>query len=285
MGDALRREASSPLRSLARRTGLLGAYFRLIEVRRVLSYPPPPPRAPDGRPLPTRLAMMRIGGVSDWRFFYERGRTAAETLVAAARAAGARPDAWMQVLDWGCGCGRIARHMPQLTPARIIGRDIDAYTVGWSARHLEGDFKVCGRAPPLDLEAAGIDFAYGFSVLTHLTGPMQARWLEELARVLRPGALAALTYHDLDHPAVPAVTLRGEEAGVFVTEWALEGSNLTAAFQDAASIRRAAAPWFELASDIHRSDTPFDQAIAVLRRRSGPDSARPSDPVEETPDG
>lgn len=259
--------ARTSLRSLARGLGLLGPYFRLVELRRAMSFPPPPPLAPDGRPLPNRLAMTRIGGVSDWRFFYERGAEAAETLVRAALAAGADPSRWTNVLDWGCGCGRIARHMPALTPARIIGRDIDAYTVRWCARHLDGDFRVSAMQPPLDIGAASIDFVYGFSVLTHLTAPMQAVWLAELGRVLRPGGLAALTYHDRGHPAVSAVQFRREEAGVSVTEWAMEGSNLVAAFQDVGSIARAAAPHFDLAADIPREETGFDQAIALLRRR------------------
>jgi SAM-dependent methyltransferase len=259
--------ASSPLRSLVRSAGLLGAYFRLIELRRAMTYPKPPALAPDGKPLPNRLAMMRIGGVSDWRFFYERGRTTAQTLVDEARKAGADPACWTHILDWGCGCGRIARHMPSLTPARIVGRDIDAYTVKWCKQHLEGDYKASALQPPLDLEPASIDFVYGFSVLTHLTAPMQATWFEELGRILKPGGIAALTFHDREHPAAPAVQFRREEASVCVTEWAMEGSNLVAAFQDIASITRAAGPWFELARSVPRADTQFDQAIAILRRR------------------
>lgn len=258
---------SSLLRSVVRGAGLLGPYYRAIEFRRAMSYPKPPKLAPDGKPLPNRLAMMRIGGVSDWKFFYERGRVAAETLVAAARSAGADPAQWQAVLDWGCGCGRIARHMPALTPAKIIGRDIDAYTVKWCEKHLDGDYQVSGLNPPLDLADASVDFVYGFSVLTHLTGPMQAMWLKELGRILKPGGIAALTYHDREHPAVKAVQFRREDDGVAVTEWAMEGSNLVAAFQDIASISRAADQWFETARDIPRAETPFDQAIAVLRRR------------------
>ena len=175
MAAGAKSQGSSPLRSLVRGLGLLGPYYRLTELRRAMTYPKPPALAPDGKPLPNRLAMMRIGGVSDWKFFYERGRKTAEVLVAAAREAGSDPAKWARVLDWGCGCGRIARHMPELTPARIIGRDIDAYTVKWCARHLEGDFKLSALQPPLDVAPGSIDFAYGFSVLTHLTAPMQAR--------------------------------------------------------------------------------------------------------------
>lgn len=269
-------DASSPsqpaqrpkfLRSVVRSVGLLGAYYRMLEWRRAMAYPKPPAAAPDGKPLPGRIAMMRIIGVSDWRAYYDRGLETAKTLVDAARKSGAEPTQWTAVLDWGCGCGRIARHMPAHTQARIIGRDIDAYTVRWSQKHLNGDFQVSGLKPPLDLEPASIDFAYGLSVLTHLSGAMQKAWLEELARVLKPGGIAALSYHDLDHPSAAGVTFRKEQDGVFVTEWAMEGSNLVAAFQDKASIERAAAPWFDLVHHIARQDTGFDQALVLLRRK------------------
>jgi len=256
-----------PMRSLVRGLGLLGAYYRLLEWRAAMAAPQPPRVADDGKPLPGRLAMMRIGGTSDWRFFYERGKATARTLVDAARAAGAAPARWQAVLDWGCGCGRIARHMPAHTPAKIIGRDIDAYTIRWPQEHLDGDYRVSGLKPPLDLAPASVDFVYGFSVLTHLSAPMQAAWLEELARVLKPGALAALTYHDMQHPAVQRVTFRDEQNGVHVTESTMEGSNLVAAFQDISSIQRAAAPWFDLAHHMTLSETLFDQSLAVLRRK------------------
>jgi SAM-dependent methyltransferase len=258
---------SSSLRTLARNTGLLRLYYRGLEFRKAMSYPRPPPQAPDGKPFPNRIAMMRIGGVSDWKFFFERGRIDAETFVNVAKAEGADPSKWRAILDWGCGCGRLARHMSSFTPARIIGRDIDRYTLKWCARNLQGDFRTCRLNPPLDLTAASVDFVYGFSVLTHLTGPMQARWFKELARVLRTDGVATLSFHDLDHPAAREVQLRRESGGVSVTEWTMEGSNLVTAFQDYASICRAAEPWFEPVREIPRANTPFGQAIAVLRRR------------------
>lgn len=256
-----------PLRSIVRGLGLLGPYYRFVEWRAAMASPRPPRVAEDGKPLPDRLAMMRIGGTSDWRFFYERGKATAQTLVDAARTAGADPARWQAVLDWGCGCGRISRHLPAHTPARIIGRDIDAYTIRWPRKHLDGDYRACGLKPPLDLAAGSVDFVFGFSVLTHLSAPMQTAWLEELARVLKPGALAALTYHDMQHPAAQAVTFRREQDGVHVTEWTMEGSNLVAAFQDITSIQRAAAPWFDLAHHMTRDQTRFEQPLAVLRRK------------------
>lgn len=265
--NAQPRPKASPLRDFARNAGMLGVYFRLSEMRRAMAAPRPPAHAADGKPLPGRLAMMRIGGTANWQFFFERGKATANVLIDAARDAGADPQSWQRVLDWGCGCGRIARHMPSLTPAAIVGRDIDAYTVKWCAENLDGDFKRSALSPPLDIADASIDFVYGFSVLTHLSAQMQAAWFKELGRILKPGALAALTYHDRQHPAMDWVKLRSEQDGVSLTEQTLEGSNLVAAFQGIDTIERAAAPWFTLVSNIPRDVTAFEQSLAVLRRK------------------
>ena len=47
--------------------------------------------------------------------------------------------------------------------------------------------------PPLPFEAATFSGLFAFSVLTHIPPARHRSWLEELARVLRPDALAYLT--------------------------------------------------------------------------------------------
>ncbi len=47
--------------------------------------------------------------------------------------------------------------------------------------------------PPLDLADDSVGLLFAHSVLTHLDGERQTRWLEEIRRVLRPGGLAFLT--------------------------------------------------------------------------------------------
>jgi SAM-dependent methyltransferase len=256
-------------RDLIRATGLLGPAFRLLEWRRAMTFPRPPTRAPDGLPLPGRLLMMRIGNTSDWRQFYEGGGSASRHLLDLARAYGADPAGFRSVLDWGCGCGRIARHIVHQLPegARLLGRDIDRLGVDWCRRHLPGDYRTSWLDPPLDLAASSVDFAYGYSVLTHLTGERQRLWFEELGRVLKPGALAILTFHEPTYVTAAQSRIRRETAGVAVTEWTLEGSNLVASFQGVDSIEAAASPWFELAGWKGGADSPFDQSVAVLRRR------------------
>ena len=95
-----------------------------------------------------------------------------------------------RVLDWGVGCGRVARHFPSERAGSLTGIDIDPDNVEWCASHLVGTFVPCRMAPPLPFEDGGFDLIYGVSVFTHLREAMQFRWLEELSRIMARGALS-----------------------------------------------------------------------------------------------
>jgi len=100
-----------------------------------------------------------------------------------------------RVLDWGIGCGRVARHFPASRGSILTGCDIDGDNIDWCTKHLSGTFVASELTPPLPFADATFDVVYGISVFTHFREPMQLRWLEELSRVTRPGALLLLTVH------------------------------------------------------------------------------------------
>src|SRR5262245_3347086 len=76
-----------------------------------------------------------------------------------------------RVLDWGCGCGRIARHWEREDgQIELFGCDINPALVGWSRENIAwGTFTVCDLSPPLSYPDQHFDLIYGISVLTHLT--------------------------------------------------------------------------------------------------------------------
>lgn len=108
----------------------------------------------------------------------------------------------LRVLEWGCGPGRLIRHMPALLADRapeVIGTDYNAATIDWCRAHLPGiDFALNGLPPPLPLPDNSVDAVYNFSVFTHLSADMHRDWTAELHRVLRPGGLMIATTHG-DH--------------------------------------------------------------------------------------
>jgi len=103
------------------------------------------------------------------------------------------------VLDWGCGCGRMARYFAKGDPIAYTGIDIDSENVAWCREHLhegglrQARFATTPLQPPMPLEAAAFDLVIGISVFTHLSEDTQFRWLEELSRVCAPGGVLLLT--------------------------------------------------------------------------------------------
>ncbi len=100
------------------------------------------------------------------------------------------------LLDWGCGSGRVTRHLIDRFPqARVYGNDIDREAVAWAGRNLDGEFAPCGLGPPLPHADRKFDLVIALSVFTHLTREYQSLWLEELRRVIRPGGVLLVTTH------------------------------------------------------------------------------------------
>lgn len=97
------------------------------------------------------------------------------------------------VLDWGVGCGRIARFFDKGEP-KLYGVDIDAVNIGWCQKHLPWiDAVQTATDPPLPFADGMFELVYGHSVMTHLAEPDQLAWLAELARVTKPGGHCLLT--------------------------------------------------------------------------------------------
>ena len=113
-----------------------------------------------------------------------------------------------EILDWGCGCGRIVAQLRKLVvPEKLHGCDIDAAAIAWDQEHLAGPhFTRIKPYPPTPYPDKSFDVVYGISVMTHLDEEAQLAWLKELQRITRPGAILALSVigHDLRGTNMPA---------------------------------------------------------------------------------
>lgn len=103
------------------------------------------------------------------------------------------------VLDWGCGVGRIIRHLPQLLPgATVYGCDINEEMIAWDKANYTGAvFTVINNFLPTLYAPGFFNLVYGLSVFTHITACDQAGWVSELCRILQPGGLLLITTHGL----------------------------------------------------------------------------------------
>jgi SAM-dependent methyltransferase len=100
------------------------------------------------------------------------------------------------ILDFGCGCGRVTRFWHGATKARICGTDYNQQLIEWCQQNLPfAAFGANQLTPPLTYDDGEFDLIYAFSVFTHLTEDLQAPWMVELTRVLKPGGHLLLSAH------------------------------------------------------------------------------------------
>jgi len=147
-------------------------------------------RDPETRLPPARLRR-RVSKTSSRLEFESAGaRVAADVMRAfeASRRAGREYRRW---LDFGCGSGRIERHVTRLAGGReVYGADVDGEAISWLApRRPAGRFLVIDSRPPTPFPSSFFDAIYVISVFTHFDEAAEGVWLAELVRLLAPGGL------------------------------------------------------------------------------------------------
>jgi SAM-dependent methyltransferase len=184
-------------------------------------------------PLPDPELIFAVCGTESSSWYLESGTFAAAEIRGALERSGVRMDRLGQILDFGCGAGRVLRHWRTLRGPKLHGTDYNPALVRWCAGHLPfAHFKVNPLDGPLPHRDGRFDFAYAFSVFTHLTEEQQLYWMRELRRVLRPGAYLYLTTHGEYYlPFVPPERLADYRRGALVVAGGdRAGSNVCAAF-------------------------------------------------------
>lgn len=140
------------------------------------------------------------------------------------------------ILDWGCGPGRVLRHLATLLPEEslILGADYNPQYVAWCRANLDGITAVeHPLAPPLPLHDAVCDAVFGLSILTHLDASSQQSWLCELYRITKPGGLVLLTTHGVRFrdKLSAAEQVCFDQGKLVVREQGKEGHRIFASFQ------------------------------------------------------
>ena len=104
----------------------------------------------------------------------------------------------IKILDWGCGPGRIIRHLPDVfgKTNEYFGTDYNKVSIDWCKKHLKGiQFNYNNLNPCLPYKDDFFDVIYGISIFTHLSEEMHFYWYKELIRVLKSGGVLFLTTH------------------------------------------------------------------------------------------
>ncbi len=251
------------------RLGMLRAALRVYEALRSLR-PFPRPRTSDGLPLPSRRLRVRVAGTADPAWFIESGRATALALVEAWSRQRLVLDGGARMLDFGCGCGRVTRHLVSLVAAKVHGCDPDTEAVRWCARHLGGaHFATQPAAPPLAYADRSFDAICAISIFTHLPENDQHVWLAELYRVLAPAGVLILTTHGERYRGrLVASEREAFDAGrLVVRRPAAAGTNLCTAFHAERYVREVLARSFELVELLPGGAAGVpDQDLIVLQR-------------------
>ncbi|MEL6553431.1 MAG: class I SAM-dependent methyltransferase [Cyanobacteria bacterium J06621_11] len=161
------------------------------------------PLAATSLPLPDRSNMQRIGA-SDLEWFLFSGSSFVEKLedilhqfISSDLSPEPSSDLSLEslsILDWGCGCGRLTRHLIDKKYGNVCGIDIDPLNIDWCQKHLPGAaFHLVRPSIPTQLTSEQFNVIIGHSVFTHLTEVDQYLWLIELNRLLVKGGIAVVT--------------------------------------------------------------------------------------------
>jgi ubiquinone/menaquinone biosynthesis C-methylase UbiE len=103
-----------------------------------------------------------------------------------------------RILEWGCGPGRIIRHLKCAlrNDVKLYGADYNKETIEWNRQNIKGiEFVVNQLEPPLPFESAFFDCVYAISVFTHLSERMHFEWIKEMERIVKPNGLVIITTH------------------------------------------------------------------------------------------
>lgn len=248
---------------------LLRPLYRAYEGGKALK-PARRPGAGDGLPLPPPKLRVLVAGTPDAGWFLESGRLAVESIASVLARNGRRVEELASILDFGCGCGRVIRRWRSLDAA-LAGSDVNARLIEWCRQNLPfARFEVNGLAPPLAFNDSAFELVYGLSVLTHLPEDLQAAWMGELARVLRPDGLLVLTTHGERYleRLTPAERHRFRGGECIVRFEEVAGTNLCTAFHPPVYVRERLADGFEVLTFVPEGarGNPH-QDLFLLRKR------------------
>jgi 2-polyprenyl-3-methyl-5-hydroxy-6-metoxy-1,4-benzoquinol methylase len=250
--------------------GLLRPVTRLRErylARRAQSAPT---IATNGLPLPpARLRVLVDGRSGDADRFIRVGQLGARTVREVLADVDVDLATQDRILDFGCGCGRVARHWGSLGSPEINGCDYNAELVHWCQENLPFmKVRVNELDPPSRYASGSFDVVYALSVFTHLPEALQQAWVAELRRILRPGGVLLLTTLGVRFTYRLSAEGRAEfEAGrIVIQRPRLAGENLCIALHPEPYVRQNLLADFSVLAMADRSSDGMFQDVYVARR-------------------
>jgi SAM-dependent methyltransferase len=177
-------------------------------------------------PLPPHQMRMLVGPTDDAAFDNPTGGLVFPYL---------EPRQYEAVLDFGCGCGRVARQLIQQrpSPTRYLGIDLHRGMIEWCRRNLaprargfefvHHDVFELAFNPnavvtwrPFPVEDATFSLLLALSVYTHLNQDQAVQYLAETRRVLREAGVAITSWFLFEKREFPM--MQEEQNALFINE-------------------------------------------------------------------
>lgn len=131
-------------------------------------------------------------------------------------------DCEAQILDFGIGCGRTARHFFRYSNRiELYGCDVDKKAIQWVSNNL-GFVKssISNTFPPLNFAEDFFDCIYSISVFSHLNREYFVKWLYEMHRCLKTGGVLVFTYHGPS--AFEKIEKNNMASGLNISNWSYD---------------------------------------------------------------
>ena len=130
----------------------------------------------------------------DYFKYFESGRSTAEWIISSYKKH--RPQNPRSILDWGCGPGRVVRHLPELLSpgTTLVGSDFNPRSVEWCRENIpQVTFYENNIEPPLPWAAEKFDLIYAISVFTHLSEKRFHLWIHTISELLEDDGIFIFT--------------------------------------------------------------------------------------------
>lgn len=220
-------------------------------------------------PLPTPRLIYKVAGHFDIEAFHQSGSWSANFIKTTLKKNGLDLADFPKILDFGCGCGRVAYHWQKLIGPEIFGCDYQLSLVRWCQKNLTfGRFEQNGLLSPLGYLDRTFGFIYAISVFTHLEEKSQHFWVGELSRILADKGYLLVTVHGTTRLAeLSAEELKLFQAGEPIFhQKRYSGSNVCAAYHPKKYVETIFRREFQLVDFIPGGARDANQDVYLFRK-------------------
>jgi len=147
-------------------------------------------------PVPDQQSIIHVTGVLDTNLYKSSGKSLAyQYCLILKKYFGKHLSDFDAILDFGVGSNRICSWFPDAILDKLVGTDVNHHTIRYCSETFRGKYLPSNMVPPLDFSDNTFDLVFSFSVFSHLDIPLARKWINELYRITKKGAVLLISTH------------------------------------------------------------------------------------------